>query len=124
MTADGLYVFYLTDMSSSGATLNVVKSDGTSMVSLPNVTEVVAANASTLVFTDNASDPDQYPIVADVKVLNLAQELEPRLVEEKVLDPRGFHVDASREHVIFVRSGVDRDPQATDYKGMFVSEIR
>jgi hypothetical protein len=124
MTVDGQHVFYLTDMSTSGATLNVVKNDGTTMLALPNVTEVVAANASTLVFTDNASDPDQYPIVADLKVLNLAQESEPRVVEEKILDPRSFHLDASREHVVFVRSGVDRDPQAEDSKGVFVREIR
>jgi hypothetical protein len=123
MTADGKHVFFLTDMSSSGATLNVVANDGSEMLALPNVTEVVAANASTLVFTDNASDPQQYPNVADLKVLNLAHELAPRLVEEKILNPRGFYLDASRDHVVFVRSGLDRDPELAMSKGVFVREI-
>lgn len=124
VTADGNYVFFLTDMSDSGATLNIVANDGSEMLALPNVTEVVAANDSTLVFSDNASDPDQYPNVADLKVLSLAHELEPRLVEEKILNPRGFYLDAAREHVVFVRSGVERDPEASDSKGVFVREVR
>jgi hypothetical protein len=123
MTADGRYVFFLTDMDTSG-TLNVVENDGTEVLTLPGVSEVVAANGSTLVFTQNASDPDTYPIVADLKVLNLAQETEPRLIEEKVLDTRSFYLDISRERVVYIRSGVERDAEADDSKGVFVREVR
>jgi hypothetical protein len=123
ITADGQYVFFLTDMNGTGATLNIVANDGSEMLALPNVAEVVAASGSTLVFTDNLSDPNQYPIVADLKVLNLAREMEPRLVEEKVLDGRSFYLDASRERVVYVRSGVARDPGEPDSKGVFVREV-
>jgi hypothetical protein len=122
MTADGHHVFYLTDMSSSG-TLNIVANDGTAMLTLPYVNEVVAASGSTLVFTDNASDANQYPIVSDLKVINLAEESEPRMVEEKVLDTRSFHLDADGQRVIYVRSGVDGDPESPDSRGVFVREI-
>ena len=47
----------------------------------------------------------------------------PVLVEEKVLDGRSFYLDASREHVVYVRSGVGRDPGEPDSKGMFVREV-
>lgn len=124
MTRDGRFVFYLTDMSTSGATLHIVAKDGSEMLSLPNVMEVVAGSGSTLVFSDNGSDPDQYPVVADLKVINLTQEMEPRLVEEKILDGRNFHVDASGERVVYVRSGVERDPENPESKGLFVREVR
>jgi hypothetical protein len=123
VTADGNFVFFLTEMGPSGAILNIVANDGSEMLALPNVSEVVAANGSTLVFTDNPSDPDQYPLVADLKVLNLAQETEPRTVEERILSTRNFYLDAAREHVIYTRSGVDRDVEAEDSKGVFVREV-
>lgn len=124
MTQDGQYVFYMTDMSTSGATLHIVARDGSEMLSLPGVVEVVAANESTLVFTDNSSDPDVYPIVADLKVINLARETEARLVEKNVLDGHNFHVSADGTKVVYVRSGLDRDPEAADSKGLFTREIR
>lgn len=124
MTQDGRFVFYLTDMSTSGATLHVVARDGSELLALPGVVEVVAANDSTLVFTDNSSDPEVYPIVADLKVVNLAQETEPRLVEEKVLDGHNFHVSADGTKVVYVRSGVDRDVDLPESKGLFTREIK
>lgn len=124
MTRDGQFVFYMTDMSSSGATLHVVAKDGSELMALPGVVEVVAANESTLVFTDNSSDPDVYPIVADLKVINLAEETEPRVVEEKVLDGKNFYVDAGGTKVAYVRSGVDRDPELPESKGLFARELK
>jgi hypothetical protein len=124
MTRDGAFVFYLTDMSTSGATLHIVAKDGKEILSLPGVVEVVAASESTLVFTDNASDPSVYPIVADLKVLNLAQETEPRLIEEKIIDGKSFYLGADGTKVAYARSGVDRDPEASDSKGLFMRELK
>jgi hypothetical protein len=124
MTADGSFVFYLTDMDSTGATLHIVAKDGSEMLSLPGVVEVVAANDSTLVFTDNMSDPNAYPVTADLKVINLQQEMTPRVVEEKVLDGHSFYLSPDRTLVTFVRSGVDLDPEAVESKGIFVGEIK
>jgi hypothetical protein len=124
MTEDGRFVFYLTDMSTSGATLHVVGRDGSELLALPGVVEVVAANDSTLVFTDNSSNPEVYPIVADLKVVNLAQETEPRLVEKNVLDGHNFHVSADGTKVVYVRSGLDRDVELPESKGLFTREIK
>jgi hypothetical protein len=124
MTRDGRFVFYLTDMSTSGATLHIVAKDGSEVLALPGVVEVVAARESTLVFTDNSSDPSVYPIVADLKAINLAEETEPRSVEEKIIDGKNFHLNADGTKVAYVRSGVDRDPEATDSKGLFIREIK
>lgn len=124
MTEDGRFVFYLTDMSTSGATLHVVARDGSELLALPGVVEVVAANDSTLVFTDNSSNPEVYPIVADLKVVNLAQETEPRLVEKNVLDGHNFHVSADGTKVVYVRSGLDRDVELPESKGLFTREIK
>jgi hypothetical protein len=124
MTRDGRFVFYLTDMSTSGATLHIVAKDGSEVLALPGVVEVVAARESTLVFTDNSSDPSVYPIVADLKAINLAEETEPRIVEEKIIDGKNFHLNADGTKVAYVRSGVDRDPEATDSKGLFMREIK
>jgi hypothetical protein len=124
MTRDGRFVFYLTDMTTSGATLHIVAKDGSEVLALPGVVEVVAARESTLVFTDNSSDPSVYPIVADLKTINLAEETEPRIVEEKILDGKNFYLNAEGTKVAYVRSSVDRDPEATDSKGLFIREIK
>lgn len=124
ITRDGSYVFYLTDMSTTGATLHVVDKDGNEALQLPGVVEVVAADDSTLVLTDNQSDPEVYPIVADLKVLNLAHETEPRVVEKNILDGHNFHLSADGTKVVYVRSGLDRDAEAPDSKGVFTREIR
>jgi hypothetical protein len=124
MTRDGQFVFYLTDVSATGATLHIVAKDGSEVMALPGVVEVVAARESTLVFTDNSSDPEVYPIVADLRTINLAKETEPRTVEEKIIDGKNFHLNAEGTKVTYVRSGVDRDPEATDSKGLFVREIK
>lgn len=91
---------------------------------MPGVVEVVAAREGTLVFTDNSSDPSLYPIVADLKAINLAEETEPRIVEEKILDGKNFYLNADGTKVAYLRSGVDRDPEATDSKGLFTREIK
>jgi hypothetical protein len=57
-------------------------------------------------------------------VINLARETEARLVEEKVLDGHNFHVSADGTNVVYVRSGVERDPEAADSKGVFTREIQ
>lgn len=124
MTRDGDYVFYLTDMSMTGATLHIVARDGSELMALAGVVEVVAAAENTLVFTDNSSDPSVYPIVADLKVLNLAEETEPRIVEERITDGKNFHLNADGTRVTYARSGLDRDPEASDSKGLFTREVK
>jgi hypothetical protein len=124
MTQDGRFVLYLTDMTPSGASLHVVATDGTERLVLPNVVEVAAANDSMLVFADNSSDPNQYPIVADLKVIDLATAAEPRLIEAKIVEGKSFQLDPSREKVVYVRSGVDRELSVAQRDGLFVQWLR
>jgi hypothetical protein len=124
MTRDGRFVLYLTDVTPSGGSLHVVAIDGTEKMVLENVVEAVAVNDDTLVFTDNSSDPSQYPIVADLRVLAIGRGAKSGLVEAKIAEGRTFSLDASGEHVVFVRSGVDRDADDGERDGLFFARLR
>jgi hypothetical protein len=124
MSRDGKFVLYLTDVTARGGTLHVADAKGTEVLTLPKVVEAEAAKGSLLAFTDNASDPEKYPVVADLKVIDLAAEQAPRLVEAKVLDPKNFFVDATGTVVSYVRSGIGRDPADADHDGVFSVTVR
>jgi hypothetical protein len=124
MTRDGRFIFWLTGASPRGGTLHVVDELGAEVVELPNVLEAVAGEGSLLVFTDNPSDPDQYPVVADLKIMDLALEDAPRLVEEKIVDGKSFQLNRDGTLVSYVRSGVDRDSAEAGYQGVFSVSIR
>jgi hypothetical protein len=96
---------------------------GNEVLSRPGVVDVVAAHDSTIVFTDNASDPDVYPNVADLEVLDVATGTVPTLVEASIMETKNFQVDSSGTQVIFVRSGVDRDPEDPERSGLFTAEL-
>jgi hypothetical protein len=123
MTRDGKFVLYLSDVSSTGGSLHVVDQQGSEVLVLPNVVEAEAAGNSALVFTDNQSDPEKYPVVADLKIIDLGHEQEPRLIEEKILDGHKFAVDVAGRNVVYTRSGVDRDTAADDHDGVFVQRL-
>lgn len=124
MTRDGQYVFWLTDVTKRGGSLHVVDQSGDEVAVLPNVMEAAAGDGSLLVFTDNSSDPELYPVVADLKIVDLRLEDEPRLVEERVLDAKGFQLDESGTVVSYVRSGVERDSEDPQKDGVFSVSIR
>jgi hypothetical protein len=123
MTRDGRFVLYLTDVTDRGGTLHVVDPDGREVATLPGVVEASAAKGSLLVFTDNSSDPSKYPVVADLKLIDLERDSEPRLIEQQVLSSKDFQVDVSGSTVAYVRSGVDRDAEQPDHDGLFVVSI-
>jgi hypothetical protein len=74
------------------------------------------------VFTDGSSPPDVYPVVADLKMLDIAAGDVPVLIEAKIAEGRSFQLDGSGSHVVYVRSGVDRDA-APSRDGLFVQTI-
>ena len=124
MTADGRFVLYFTDMTARGGTLHVVDTDGSEKLVLHDVVEVAAAFESTIAFTDNASDPEVYPVVADLHVIDVAVETEPRLVEAQILEVRNFQLEASGDRIVYVRSGLDRDETDPERNGAFYVELR
>lgn len=123
MTRDGKFVLYLSDVSSTGGSLHVVDRQGVELLVLPNVVEAEAAGDSSLVFTDNQSDPEMYPVVADLKIIDLASKQEPQLIEEKILDGHKFAVDTAGQSIVYTRSGVDRDAANDDHDGVFVQRL-
>ncbi|HEX3595398.1 MAG TPA: hypothetical protein VHU80_09860 [Polyangiaceae bacterium] len=122
ITLDEKFVLYLTDAGPTGGNLHVVTVTGTERAVIPGVVEAAATKGGTIVFTDNSSDPNQYPVVADLKSLDLAQSGAPRLLEAKVVDGKAFQVDASGTHIVYVRSGLDRDAGAAR-TGLFVKTL-
>jgi hypothetical protein len=124
ITRDGRFVLYLTDVTPSGGSLHVVAIDGTETMVLENVVEALAVKDDTVVFTDNSSDPDQYPVVADLRVLAVGRGAKSGLVEAKIAEGRAFSLDASGDNVVFVRSGVDRDADDAERDGLFFARIR
>jgi hypothetical protein len=123
LTKDGNFVLFLTDVAPTGGTLHVVGMDGGEVLSLPGVLDVLAAHGSSIVFTDNASDPDVYPNVADLEYIDVASMSEPVLVEGAVLDAKNFQLDARGERVIYLRSGVDRDTDDPEHDGVFACDL-
>jgi hypothetical protein len=88
---------------------------------LPNVADAVAAHDGRIVFSDGSSDPNKYPIVADLKTMDLSTGETATLVEAKIAEGRNFQLDASDHQVVYVRSGVDKD--AGPDEGLFVRTI-
>jgi hypothetical protein len=123
MTMDEKFVFYLTDTTPTGSNLHIASVDGTERTVLPGVVEAAAASGGTIVFTDNSSDPDQYPVVADLKMLDLSKGTFPQLLEAKILDGKSFQVDAAGTQVVYMRSGVDRDAGA-NRTGLYLQSLR
>jgi len=119
LTDDGQYVLYLDDVTPNGGTLHVVDTHGEEVVALPGVLDVLAAHGSTIVFTDNGSDPEIYPNVADLEVLDVTTGTTPTLVEAKIMETKNFQLDSTRTRVVYVRSGVDRDPEDPARTGIF-----
>jgi hypothetical protein len=46
------------------------------------------------------------------------------LLEAKIVEGRRFEFDATRERVVYVRSGVDRDPSVAERDGLFFQGLR
>jgi hypothetical protein len=122
-TSDGKYALYLTDVTPNGSTLNVASVETGAVRMYTNVDTVVAAKGSKIVFSDNRSDPTTYPIVADLKVADVATDKPPTLIENKIMDGRSFYVSPDLGSVVYVRSGVDRDRADPASQGLFMRPL-
>jgi hypothetical protein len=120
-TSDVGFIIYLTDVTPERrATLHLRPVAGGDEVVLTNVDDAAPAGGSAIVFTDNRSDPDRYPVTARLQVLDLASGAEPMLIEERSFDGRSFFVNQSADKVVYVRIAED-DP---DSRGLYVRSIR
>jgi len=122
-TSDGKYVLYLTDVTQAGSTLNVASVETGAVRMYTNVDTVVAAQGSKIVFSDTRSDPTKYPIVADLKVADVSSSQAPALIETKIMDDRSFYLSPDLGSMVYVRSGIDRDPADPASQGVFVRAL-
>jgi hypothetical protein len=123
ITEDGQFVLYLTDVTATGGTLHIVGLDGEERLSLRGVLDAVAARGSGIVFTDNGSDPEVYPNVADLKYIDPAVSAESSLIEASITEAKNFQLDAAGARVVYVRSGVDRDSDDPERDGLFSCDL-
>ena len=123
LTADEKFVLYLTDVTPTGGNLHVVGVDGTERVVLPGVVEAAATRGGSIVFTNHSSDPNRYPVVADLELLDLNATVTPELLEAKVIDGKSFQVDASGTRVVYVQSGIVGDAGPIRTSGLFVQTL-
>jgi hypothetical protein len=122
MTSDGRFILFLTDVGEQGGNLHVVDLAGNEVLLLENVLEAVAARGASIVYSSNPSDPSVYPVVADLNIVDVDWG-EPALIEGGVTDARNFRLDAARERVVYVRSGVGLDPEDPASQGLFWREL-
>jgi hypothetical protein len=103
-TRDGKYLFYLTNVTPAGAKLTIRSVTGETTRTLPGVVDVVAASGSRIVFSDEPSDPEKWPVVATLKTLDLSSNEEPTLLEQTIVDGRSFQLTSDGKRVVYVRA--------------------
>ncbi len=116
-------MLYLTDQTPTGGTLHVVGMDGVEVLAIPGVLDALAAEGSGIVFSDNASDPDVYPNVADLKYVDPASGKKPLLIRSQGHRRQEFQIDAPAGKVVYTRSGVDRDAADPEHDGLFWCDL-
>jgi hypothetical protein len=63
-------------------------------------------------------------VVADLQIIDLASDTEPRMLEKQILEARSFALADGGRSVVYVRSGIDADPEAPERDGLFFMTIR
>ncbi|WP_394837333.1 hypothetical protein LVJ94_10540 [Pendulispora rubella] len=121
-TDDSSNVLYLTDIKPDRGTLNARPVAGGTARKFPDVDSVLAATGSTIVFSDNRSDPQAYPVTSDVKVVNLATGQAPFLLRAKVLDGRTVQLTPQRDKIVYAIPRGEGEQGAAD-EGLWVQAI-
>jgi hypothetical protein len=105
LTSDGQRALYFTNLGTQGGTLNVRPLSGAPAVTLPLVDTVLTAAGSVIVFTDNRSEPTEFPILADMRRLDTALPGGPQLIEAGILDGRDIQLRSDELTVAYARPG-------------------
>ena len=107
---NGEWVLYMTDVTPPvGGTLHAFNVSTGVERTFENAHDVIAASGDVIVFTDNHSPVDQYPPIADLKIVDLASDQEPVLVDERVLDGKSHFLSEDKTTLVYTRSGVNPD---------------
>jgi hypothetical protein len=100
-TSDGQHVMYVTPIDESSRTLHVRGVDGSEKFKIDGADTAVAAHSARIVYSVNRSDPNTWPITADIMVLD-ARGSETKLLREKTTDGRAFFVAQDGNFVTYV----------------------
>lgn len=123
ITTDGGWLLYYDELRTraEGATLNARRIGSEESLSFPNVYDAKVARDGLVVISDNRSNPDQWPVVADLKLLDLSADAGVAMIEERVIDGSAFFVGPDGDRVIYLRSGVDAEGhQDRDAQGVYM----
>lgn len=120
LTADGNYALYLIGSDDNEAgTLYVSPVNGAPGLTIDGVDTVLAAREDLIVFSTNRSDPNAYPITADLQALRAGGDSMPVLVQADIVDGRSFYVTADGKAVVYARPAIP-DPGV---QGIWVQAI-
>jgi hypothetical protein len=111
-TRDGKWALYLTDAAAGEKTLHIHPVDGAAPATVQNVDTVAAAHGSRVVFSTNRSDPEAYPITADLAVLDPQAPDEHVMLQTGTTDGRAFYLSSDGTKVVFVMPAAPETPSA------------
>ena len=121
-TDDSANVLYLTDIKPDRGTLNVRAVAGGTVRTFPGVDSALAATGSKIVYSDNRSDPQTYPVTSDAKVVDLASGGAPFLLHAKIVDGRTLQLTPQRDKVVYTLPPGD-GAQAAAQEGIWIQAI-
>jgi len=122
-TRNSRHTVYLTGAAAEASgTLHVRAVTGAAEITAPGVDTVAAARDALLVFSDARGNPDQYPILADLKLLNAEGAEPPSLLQARIVDGRSFYVTADGQSVVYARPADAQDP-SSDVEGLWLHPL-
>lgn len=111
-TTDGNWVLYLMDTGGEHKTLFVHPVGGGDPMAVSGVDTALAAAGSRVIFSSNRSDPETYPITADLTVMDPRYPGARVLLQTKTTDGRGFHLSPDSSKVVYVMPASPEAPSA------------
>jgi hypothetical protein len=101
-TKDGKWVIYLTDAEAGKKSMSVQSIDGGEPIAIDDADTALAAHGSRIVFSSNRSDPERYPITADLMAMDPAFPGKPLLMQSGTTDGRAYHVSSDGSKLVYV----------------------
>jgi hypothetical protein len=101
-TRDGAWALYLTDAEAGKKTLHIHPVDGTGPATVNDVDTLIAAHGSRVVYSTNRSDPEKYPVTADLAVLDPQAPDQPVTLQTTTTDGRAFYLSSDGSKLVYV----------------------
>jgi hypothetical protein len=121
-TTDGSHALWNTDVDAAGSgTLHARRVIGGPERTFAGVDTSLAAGDAVVVFTDSRTPPPEHPIVADLKLVDLATEAEPLVLKSRIVDGRTFAITSDRTRLVY---SLPAAPEAADQEALYVQQIR